>query len=166
MLCDRVLGNLDSPAAAPLRAGKAVDYLDVTWADLHRRALRAVTRGGEAIGVLLPLGQQLRHGDVLRVDDRRVVAVNLLPADLLVGRPGTSMRMGLVAVELGNLHFPVEIGDDEIATLWDGPAEAVFRQFEVAYERVTRRFTPLRSSVLNNVRLAPSFRIDKAPPIR
>jgi urease accessory protein UreE len=159
MLCDRVLDNLDSPTAAALLAGRTVDYLDVTWAELHRRSIRSETRGGAAVGILLPLGIRLRHGDVLHVDAERLIAVHHVLSEVLVGRPPTARQTGLVACELGNLHLPVEITDDEIVTLPDGPAYAAFRTHEVPCRIETRRFAPLRASVLNNVRLASTFEI-------
>jgi urease accessory protein len=162
MLCDRVLDNLDSPTADALRDGRAIDFLDVTWVDLHRRSFRGTTRRGRAVGVLLPLGVRLRHGDILCADPQSLVAVNLLPADVITGSPGTLRQMALIAFELGNLHFPIEIGEDSITTLRDGPAEAVFRRYEVPCRRETRRFAPLRASVLNNMRLSPAFRVEQA----
>jgi urease accessory protein len=162
MLCDRVLDNLDSPTAATLTAGRTIDPLDVTWIDLHRRSLRGTTRGGRPVGVLLPLGVRLGHGDILHADPQSLVAVNLVPADVITGSPKDLRQMGLIAFELGNLHLPVEIGDDSITTLRDGPAEAIFRRYELPFRTETRRFTPLRASVLNNVRLSPTFRVEPA----
>lgn len=161
MLCDRILDNLASPTGAVQAANRAVDYLDVTWSDLHRRSIRSVTRGGQRVGVLLPLKTRLRHGDILFVDDARVIAVNHLPCDVLVARPPTARQMGLVASELGNLHLPVDVGDAEITTIPDGPAEAVFRAHAVPFRAENRQFSPLRASVLNNVRLAQDFQLRK-----
>lgn len=160
MLCDRVLDNLDSPTAATLTAGRTIDFLDITWVDLHRRSLRGTTRGGRTVGVLLPLGVHLQHGDILHADPQSLVAVNLVPTEVVTGSPNDLRQMGLIAFELGNLHLPIEISDDAITTLRDGPAEAVFRRYEVPFRAETRRFTPLRASVLNQVRLSPTFRVE------
>jgi urease accessory protein len=161
MLCDRILDNLDSPTAATLIADRAVDYLDVTWADLHRRSVRLITRGGRRVGVLLALNVRLRNGDVIFVGEGDVIVVNHLPCDVLAGRPPTARQMGLVACELGNLHLPVEVGEGEIVTIPDGPAEAAFRAHGVPFCAENRRFSPLRASVLNNVRLAQDFQLRK-----
>lgn len=161
MLCDRILDNLASPSGAALTEGRTIDHLDVTWPDLHRRSIRSVTRGGRRVGVLVPLNTRLRHGDVLFVDDAHLIAINHLPCEVLVGRPPTARQMGLVACELGNLHLPVEVADAEIITIPDGPAEAAFRAHEVPFRAETRQFSPLRASVLNNVRLAQDFQLRK-----
>src|SRR4051794_85786 len=63
MLGDRILDTLASPTAMALCAGREVDFLDATCLAPHRRSLRATTRGGQAVGVLLSLGARLRDGD-------------------------------------------------------------------------------------------------------
>jgi urease accessory protein len=163
MLLDRILDNLFSPTSFALQATRTLDPLDLHWPDLHRRALRATTRTGRPVGILLPLGQRLRHGDILHADDHHLITINLLPTELLIATPPSARHAALIAFELGNLHLPVEITDHEIVTLPDGPALAVCRQHEVPHRLETRRFHPLRSSVLNNPRLALDFRIDRTP---
>ncbi len=105
MLCERVLGNLDlepEPSAA-------IDWLDLSWFDCAQRALRRQSRAGTSIRILLDIGQQLRHGDILHRDASGIIAVNLIPADVLVARPRSLREMGQLAVEVGNLHQPVQI---------------------------------------------------------
>src|SRR5258706_2733967 len=103
MLCERVLGNLDlepEPSAA-------IDWLDLSWFDCAQRALRRQSRRGMSIRVLLSIGQHLRHRDILVRNAPAVMAVNLVPADVLVARPRSLCEMGQLAVEFGNLHLPL-----------------------------------------------------------
>ena len=53
MLCDQVLGNLDTEACDP----QSIDWLDLTWRDCTRRALKKQTRSGIEVRILLPIGQ-------------------------------------------------------------------------------------------------------------
>jgi urease accessory protein UreE len=62
----------------PNDSHRAVDYVDIHW-DQCRSTLKARSRGGEDIRVLLPRGQSLRHGDVLFEDAARAVIINVLP---------------------------------------------------------------------------------------
>src|SRR4051812_36396562 len=105
MYCERILSHLDPDSAD---VGLAIDWLDLSWFDCTQRALRKRTRAGLDVRVLLPAGQTLRHGDVLQRDETTLIAVNLLPANVLVASPAGIGAMGRIAVELGNLHVPVE----------------------------------------------------------
>lgn len=165
MLCDRVLGNIASADPA-LFAGKEHDVLDVTWRDCARRAVRGRTRSGLALGVLLPLGTTLRHGDVLFEDDRRVVTVNLLPCEVWVADFSDATSLANAALELGNLHLPVEVtADGQLVTPPDGPARGVLDRYVERWRPGIRRFQPLRATVLGtggNLRLAESFQLKRA----
>jgi urease accessory protein UreE len=144
MICDTILGNLYDGkfATAP------TDWLDLQWHQCIRPALRARTRGGTELRVLLPVGQSLRHGDVLRQAGEATVAVNLLPTTVLVARPRDPRRGWTIALELGNLHVPVEVSDDEIVLLPDGPGEGVLKRYGEPYSRQLWRFTPLRATIV------------------
>ena len=165
MLCDRILGNVAS--ADPARfAGKEHDVLDVTWRDCARRAVRGRTRGGSAVGVLLPLGTTLRHGDVLVEDDHRIVSVNLLPCEVWVANCADAASLANAALELGNLHVPVEAtADGQLVTPPDGPARGVLDRYAERWRPEVRRFQPLRATVIGtsgNLRLAESFQLKRA----
>ena len=163
MLCDRVLGNVASLPPDQL-AGKTIDTLDVTWRDCARRAVRGTTRGGVAVGVLLPLGQSLRHGDVLFEDAARVVVASVIPVEVWVASFEDSASMAAAALELGNLHVPVEVADGPaLVALPDGPTRGVFDRRCAKWEVRVRRFAPLRESVLGSeLRLASSFGVRRA----
>jgi urease accessory protein len=160
MFCERVVGQID-PDAPP--AGLGVDWLDLSWFDCTQRALRKRTRGGADVRVLLPVGQTPRHGDVLHRDDGVAVAVNLLPTAVLVVRPQSIADMGRLAVELGNLHVPVEVAGPELVVIPDGPTEALLRKACVPFGRDLRRFVPERASVAGMPVRAGDFTVSRAP---
>ena len=163
MLCDRILGNVAS--ADPARfAGKEHDVLDVTWRDCARRAVRGTTRGGVAVGVLLPLGQSLRHGDVLFGDDARLVVANVIPVEVWVASFEDPASMAAAALELGNLHVPVEVAEGAaLIALPDGPTRGVLDRRAAKWETQLRRFAPLRETVLGSeLRLSGTFGVRRA----
>src|SRR6185369_17891196 len=100
ILCECILGNLDLEPALDAD----VDWLDLSWFDCAQRALRRQSRGGTSIRILLGVGQSLHHRDILFRNAPAVIAVNLIPADVLVACPRTLCEMGQLAVEFGNLH--------------------------------------------------------------
>ena len=76
--------------------------------------VRKKSRGGRLIRTLLKLGTVLRHGDVLFEDSQIIVAVNLLPCEVLIAEPKNSIECASVAYKLGDLHVPMEISDSEM----------------------------------------------------
>lgn len=146
MLCDRVVGRWSGdPAEASLQAGR-LDWLDVAWDECHRRALVKTSRRGVAVRLLLRLGTTLRHHDVVADAPDRLLVVNVLPIEALVVRPRSVREAAVVAVEWGNLHVPVQVADDAVVTLSDGPAEAALAKHGIPSTVERRRFEPMAVS--------------------
>jgi len=163
MLVDRVLANVFAPGCPPDFRDRPRDLVDVPWHRLHDRAVRATSRGGRAVRVLLGLGAGLADGDVLADDAGTLLVVHVPPADVLVARPAAADVLAKIALELGNLHVPVEVtAEAELLVHPDGPAEGVLRAHRVPYARERRTFQPLRATVLNGPALATDFRVDRA----
>ena len=161
MLCDQVLGNVD---ADPSRyEGKTLDPLPLSWRDCTRRAVRGRTEGGRSIGVLLPRGARLHHADVLLESGTYAVFVNVQPCDVLVADFVDGVAIACAALELGNLHVPVEVTNDlQLVTLPDGPSRAALECYAADVRHEVRRFTPLRATVSgSSVRLAESFSLSR-----
>ncbi|MDB5296987.1 MAG: ureE 2 [Phycisphaerales bacterium] len=150
MLVDRVLGRHDAAAAAATsgaaEAGR-LDVLDLQWDECHRRAHAKVTRGGRPVRVVLRLGTVLRDGDVLADRPDLLLVVRVVPCDLLVARPRSAAEAAVAALELGNLHAPVEVRDDgTLATPADGPAAGALAKHGVPFAVERRVFAPLAIS--------------------
>lgn len=155
MLCERVLDNIDPDVAGARR----VDPLDLNWRDCYRRAVRGRTRGGVDVGVMLPLGTHLRHGDVLFDGDEGVVVANVLPCEVWVAEFADARALATAALELGNHHVPVEVAGAGLVCLPDGPVRGVFDRHAKSWRREFRRFRPLRATVVSaSVQLSPVFR--------
>lgn len=164
MLCDRVLGNFGS-ADADRYAGKVRDTIDLSWRDCARRAVRARSRRGRTVGILLPLGSTLRHGDVVFEDDEEFVAVSVSPCDVWVADFADGASIAMAALELGNLHLPVEVpGPAQLVTLPDGPARGVLDRHATTWRQEVRRFAPVRVTVGGSaVKLSGDFRLLRSP---
>jgi urease accessory protein UreE len=160
LLCDRVLANLDMPEAALRFAGKARDEVEFGWYDLTRRAIRAPSASGRSIGILLPLGVTLRHGDVVHEDDASFVVVVHRPTEVWRVHAGSAVSLATIALELGNLHVAVEVSEQgELYTPVDGPTEGVLRRAGASYELCERRFVPLRATITSGLSIAKNFAV-------
>jgi urease accessory protein UreE len=156
MWVERVAGNV---AHGLSLAPGPVDYLDIRW-DECGRLLKSRTREGRPIRVLLPPGNQLRHGDVLSDNnDPCQVIVNVLACDVIVARPTNPRDMSVLCLELGNLHWPTQVTDAEVLFIEDGPPMAVLEQLKVPWNREPRRFEPTPIGAGPGVQVAPGFKV-------
>ena len=159
MLCERVLGNVESEPGWLAGRQRVRDELDVQWWELRRRALRKTTRGGRSVRILLPLGQSLKQGDVVFDDGSTLVTVCVAQSEVFVAVPGGIEALALACLDLGNLHVPVQLSGAELWVAPDGPAEAALRGLGVKFELQMRRFCPRFCPGMPEVALAPDLRI-------
>lgn len=154
MLVEAPLGNISN-----LSSELPFDWLDLAWEECFRRAVRKQTRSGRLIRTLLKLGTILRYGDVLIQDSQGVVAVNVVPCEVVVVEPKNTSEMASLAYKLGDLHVPMEISETEIITPCDGPIQAAFHELSVEYRTETRRFQPTLRSTTVQMTLATDFEL-------
>jgi urease accessory protein UreE len=154
MLVERPLENLaDIVEAAPTLLDRPIDFVDLSWSQCEQRALRVRTRAGRELRILLRLGLNLKHGDVLQKNSDAVVVVSVLPCEVIVATPTSASQLAAVAFELGNLHTPVQIVEDaqHVITIGDGPAQGVCEKLGVPYVIETRRFEPTLRGVAHTI---------------
>ena len=109
-----------------------VELLRVSRAELGKSRIRRSTDGGTDVGLSLPSGESLRHGDVLLPprEGRRAIVVEQVPERVVVVRPeGGSDSAILVAHALGNMHRPISTRNGTICFPVQADSElAVFRE--------------------------------------
>ena len=92
------------------------------------------------MGIKLPTGTRLPPGTVLFLGDDFHVEVVAAEEDVWLIRashPGTLVR---VAYEIGNRHFPIEIGDGWVSVRYDHTLAELWERLGVAGKRVRRPF--------------------------
>jgi urease accessory protein len=133
MVRDEVLGNLsDFPVA-----NRRLERIPVHSDDCAKRLLRLSTSLGE-IGLRFSGPRRLRDGDVIHADERVVIAVRVLPDDVLIGHPGTIASALALGHALGNRHLPVQIDGGEVVVRYDPLLPALFAEHDVPVTRATR----------------------------
>jgi urease accessory protein UreE len=159
MFCDRIVSRTTD--GDPPR--EVDDYLEVEWWELDRRALGKTTRAGRSIRILLPIGTSIHHGDLLSDAEASVlIQACVIPSEVLIIRPRDSTEMGLLALEIGNLHVPAEVVDCTIRVAADGPAEEVATQLGIPFERQLARLQPRRCAGMPDVQMSTSFQIKRS----
>lgn len=162
MLCERVIRNLGDGTAAERRQ-QTLDYLDVQWNECGR-VLKNQSRAGRTVRVLLPPGQTVRHNDVVYEDDATAIAVCVTPCEVILADVPDTRQMCLLALELGNLHLPVQLENERIAFTEDAVAMAVLETMQIRWRREVMRFEPAVVMSAPTVEVAPQLRVTAFTP--
>ena len=148
MVVEKIVGNLaDLPREE--RDGLHVEKVVLASADLVKRIQRVTTDHGREIGLrLAPAPRRdgdLKDGDILLRDATGVVAVTVLPSDVLVIAPRTIAEMGITAHGLGNRHVQAqffdadsEYGAEVMVVQFDHTVQDYLDHHQVPYERQDR----------------------------
>ena len=156
MWCERVVRNLADAKEA--LGEQVIDYVDVEW-DECKSVLKKHTRGGEPVRVLLPSAQRLRHGDVLLEEQNRAIVVNVLPAPMVVVRPPDATSLAILALELGNLHWPTQIAVGEVIFPPSEVALDALKRLGLPWTLEDRRFEPQTLVATNGVNVAAALQV-------
>lgn len=76
----------------------------------QKSRLRTRLDSSEDVGLFLPRGTVLRHGDRLRATDGRVVEVRAAPEIVSTARTDDPLLLARAAYHLGNRHVALQLG--------------------------------------------------------
>lgn len=113
MLCEKILGNLKEDKFKNI----PVDYVNIQWYDTYKKLHKTITDSGEEIGIRLDnnvLKNGINQGDVLYCDEKRVVAVNIPPCDVIVVKAESPVLVPKICYEIGNRHATLFSGDNDL----------------------------------------------------
>lgn len=121
-IMQEILGNLDELKAEGKIGSQAVDFVPLQWFESERNILRKTTNAGREVAFrLLKEGQRLKHLDVVFISDDLVIAVEILPSEVIVLSPKTLPEMARACYEIGNKHSPLFLDGDEVTLPYDKP---------------------------------------------
>jgi len=96
-------------AAAREAAGAAADVVSLDFDQRNRRRTVFTTRGGASILLDMARAVHLRGGDLLRLEDGSLVAVEALDEALIEITAHSSAQLVRIAWHLGNRHLPTQL---------------------------------------------------------
>jgi len=124
-------------------AGRPVDeVIELAFEQRERSRFRATLLSGEEIGVDLPPGTLLRHGDRLLRAAGRIVAIEAAPERLLEVHAHDAIELARIAYHIGNRHVPVQIGDGFVRLLPDHVLQAMIERLGGHVHEVSVGFQP------------------------
>jgi urease accessory protein len=146
MLCSKIVGNVFKWELTNSELD-GFEKVNFTWDECAKRILRKHTSLGREIGISLPIGTTIHHGDILFQEEseesKAILAYNL-KCELLVVSSYNIREFGRIAYELGNRHLPLEITEDgEILLLPDQPTKLLLNKLNAHYVTQFRRFSPI-----------------------
>jgi urease accessory protein len=134
MIIEKILGKLPDNQTKPL------ETVSFQWFEAEQKILKKMTSNHEEIG--LRLNEPLFDGAMLYEDENRVIALSLLPCQVVRVNVSTMGEMGRVCFELGNRHLPLSIGEDCVVTPYDNPTFEYLRRLGFHCEQAVEKFTP------------------------
>lgn len=121
-IIEQIIGNLDELRAQGKITDQQIDYVPLQWFESERNILRKTTQSGREIAFrLLKEGQRLKHNDVVLISDDQVIAIEILPSDVIVLSPQTLPEMARACYEIGNKHSPLFLDGNEVTLPYDKP---------------------------------------------
>ncbi|MBY0221438.1 urease accessory protein UreE [Mammaliicoccus sciuri] len=108
-------------------------------AHLMKRIQRVETDHGREIGIRLKDPRDLEAGDILFMDDKNIILIDVLSDDLIVISPRTMLEMGTIAHQLGNRHLPAQFEDKDMLVQYDYLVEELLQEMDIPFKREERK---------------------------
>lgn len=119
---EHIYGNLEAFKQSGKVTTQTIDYVALQWFESDRNILRKQSQHGRDVAFrLLKEGQRLAHDDIVFIDDQLVIAIEIIPSDVIVLSPQTLPEMARACYEIGNKHSPLFLDGDEILLPYDKP---------------------------------------------
>ena len=124
------------------------EKLKITRMELERRILRRKTDRGTDVGLNLESGVKLRHGDIIKNGDMKIVVEQLPEKIITVRLKNKKMTdvMVLLGHIIGNRHRPISIKDDEVS-------------FPIQADSEKDVFTKLFQNIINHIEITVEEKI-------
>lgn len=138
MIIEKIVGHideLDSDLVARIHKEKV--YLESS--DLVKRIQRVKTDHGREIGIRLSESRDLNAGDVLYMDEKNIILIEVFPDDVIVIEPRNMNEMGTIAHQLGNRHLPAQFEEDKMLVQYDYLVEELLEQLGLPFVREKRK---------------------------
>ncbi|MCZ6106160.1 urease accessory protein UreE [Campylobacter ureolyticus] len=132
MIVNKFLGNLDN---FDLK-NKKVDFANISNDDRVKKVLRVKSNNGVEIGINVE--DELKDGDILAILDDSVVAVKILPTDVLEISPKNLKEMGIIAHNIGNRHTPAIFEENLMIIEPDSLIEEFLKNQNVDFKKTKR----------------------------
>lgn len=123
-------------------SGNAADDITLEKDRRHRRRVLLTSDSGIEFLLDLPEATLLRHGDGLKLDDGRIIAVRAVPEPLLEVRASSPLHLLQLAWHLGNRHLEAQIEESRILIRRDHVIADMLEKLGATTAEVVEPFDP------------------------
>ncbi len=134
MLIEQIVGNV----ATLEKKAPHIEKVYLESDHLLKRVQRVVTDHGKELGIRLKESRELVDGDVLYMDEKNMIVIQVVADDLLIIQPTSIKQMGEIAHQLGNRHLPAQFEENEMLVQYDYLVEEVLNELSIPYKREKR----------------------------
>lgn len=138
MLIERIETNIENMEKEEIFK-RHIEKVYLESDHLVKRVQRVKTDHGREIGIRLKDPRDLVAGDVLFLDEKNMIVVDVIADDLIVISPRNLKEMGTIAHQLGNRHLPAQFEGDEMMVQYDYLVEDLLKELEIPYKRENRK---------------------------
>lgn len=132
MVVNKILGNLNNFDLKD----KKVDFANISNDDRVKKVLRVKSNNGVEIGINVE--DELKDGDILAILEDNIVAIKILPTDVLEISPKNLKEMGIIAHNIGNRHTPAIFEEDLMIIEPDSLIEEFLKNQNVDFKKTKR----------------------------
>ncbi|MGG3799159.1 urease accessory protein UreE [Metabacillus fastidiosus] len=138
MIVEKIVTNLEQMDQAEIEK-RHIEKVYLESSDLVKRIQRVKTDHGKEVGIRLKDPRDLIAGDVLYMDDKNMIVIDVLSDDLIIITPRSLNEMGVIAHQLGNRHLPAQFENDEMLVQYDYLVEELLEELNIPYKREERK---------------------------
>ena len=138
MIIEKIVGHIDE-LDSNLVAGTHKEKVYLESSDLVKRIQRVKTDHGREIGIRLSESRELNAGDILYMDEKNIILIEVFPDDVIVIEPRNMNEMGTIAHQLGNRHLPAQFEEDKMLVQYDYLVEELLEELGLPYVREKRK---------------------------
>lgn len=132
MIVNKILGNLNNFDLKD----KKVDFANILNDDRVKKVLRVKSNNGVEIGINVE--DELKDGDILAILEDNIVAIKILPTDVLEISPKNLKEMGIIAHNIGNRHTPAIFEENLMIIEPDSLIEEFLKNQNVDFKKTKR----------------------------
>lgn len=138
MIVEQIITNIEEMEKEEI-IKRHIEKVYLESAHLVKRIQRVMTDHGREVGIRLKDPRDLVAGDVLHMDDKNLIVVDVLSDDLLVIQPRSLNEMGTIAHQLGNRHLPAQFEENDMLVQYDYLVEELLQELQIPYKREDRK---------------------------
>ena len=145
IIIEKIEGNIVTCPTEP----RITDPLQLEWFETGKRVLRRYTLGGQEVALrFMREAPMLQQGDIVWMDEKKVIVVSILPAQAIVLRPATMTDMAAICYEIGNKHLPLFLDGNEVLVPFEEP---LYRWLEAKGYAPVKELRTLTNMLRSNV---------------